>query len=102
MQIPPASFTSVASGAIGATANAQKMQSTAPTTEAATVTSQDVAELSHGDADRDAQGQGDGLPGKRGNQGPKEPESQEILPTSGLEHAAPPPSIETGGLDLWG
>ena len=102
MQIPPSSFTSVTSGAIGATANAQKMQSTAPTTEAAAVTSQDVAELSHGDADRDAQGQGDGLPGKRGNKIRKEPESPEISPTSGLEQTTPPPSIDTGGLDLWG
>lgn len=101
MQIPPASFTSVASGAVGATTNAQKMQSTAPTTEAATVTSQDVAELSHGDADRDAQGQGDGLPGKRGNKAKGANQNDEAAPeTAEPNHSSPPP--ETGGLDLWG
>lgn len=101
MQIPPASFTSVASGAVGATTNAQKMQSTAPTTEAATVTSQDVAELSHGDADRDAQGQGDGLPGKRGNKAKGAHQNEEGAPEHVEPHPLSPPP-ETGGLDLWG
>lgn len=100
MQIPSASFTSVASGAVGATANAQKMQSSAPTTEAATVTSQDVAELSQGNADRDAQGQGDGLPGNRGNKPPKE--TEETLPDSPAVDTVKPPDVEVGGLDLWG
>ena len=100
MQIPPASFTSVASGAVGATANAQKMQSSAPTTEAASVTSQDVAELSQGNSDRDAQGQGDGLPGHRGNKPPKEP--HEHQPEPNIDEAPLPPQSEEGGLDLWG
>lgn len=101
MQIPPASFTSVASGAVGATTNAQKMQSTAPTTEAATVTSQDVAELSHGDADRDAQGQGDGLPGKRGNKAKgTQQNAEEATERTETSPILLPP--ETGGLDLWG
>lgn len=98
MQIPPASITSIASGAIGSTANAQRMQSAAPSTEAASVTTKDVAELSHGDADRDAQGQGDGLPAKRGHKHPKQvadtEETEENSPTS--------PPVESGGLDLWG
>lgn len=103
MQIPPASITSVASSTVATTSNAQKMQPAASSTEATMVTNQDVAELSHGNADRDAQGQGDGLPGKRGNKAPKkEIDPQEAPSTAARRSTSGDNLSEAGGLDLWG
>jgi|GEM_PF-2540779 len=102
MQIPPASITSVASSTVATTSNAQKMQPATAPAEATTVTNQDVAELSHGNADRDAQGQGDGLPGKRGNKPQKETDPREAPSTSGGLNSSDASPSEAGGLDLWG
>ncbi len=102
MQIPPASVTSVASSTVATTSNAQKMQPAATPAEATTVTNQDVAELSHGNADRDAQGQGDGLPGKRGNKAQKDTDAQDAAANAGSENLSGGGPSEAGGLDLWG
>lgn len=102
MQIPPANFTSVASSTVGATANAQKLQASSAVSETVAATTRDVAELSHGDADRDAQGQGDGLPGQRGNQ-KKEPDAENLTNASPeADGLLPTLPQEEGGLDLWG
>ena len=98
MQIPPASFSSLASGIVGTTANSQKTAAASAPAEATAVTNTDVAELSQGNADRDAQGQADGLPGKRSTATKTVEHEQPEPPHSPLEGA----ENNLGGLDLWG
>lgn len=98
MQIPPASFSSLASGIVGTTANSQKTAAASAPAEATAVTNTDVAELSQGNADRDAQGQADGLPGKRGSATKNSEQKQPEPPLSSPEGV----ENNSGGLDLWG
>ncbi len=96
MQIPPASLTHLASGAVGATANAQKSLSATPISEATTPVFQDINELTGGNPDRDAQGQGDGLPGQRKPTDATEGAEAELL----LPLDLPVNQASDGGIDL--
>lgn len=96
MQIPPASLTHLASGAVGATANAQKSLSATPVSDANAPVFQDINELTGGNPDRDAQGQGDGLPGQR--KSANSPEGQESSPLLPLD--LPVNQVSDGGIDL--
>lgn len=99
MQFPIASMTNIASGVVGTTSNAQKNAASSPPAEAVTPTIMDVAELTNGNPDRDAQGQADGLPAKRqsGENRAEEKESQR-------SSSSPPPNPDGSPslLDLWG
>jgi hypothetical protein len=99
MQFPIASMTNIASGIVGATSNAQKNVASSPPAEAVTPTIADVAELTHGNPDRDAQGQADGLPAKKqsGENRAEEKESQQASNSPPLN-----PDGSPSLLDLWG
>ncbi|MEY4566514.1 MAG: hypothetical protein RLY14_1484, partial [Planctomycetota bacterium] len=98
MQFPIASMTNIASGVVGTTSNAQKNAASNPPTEAVTPTIMDVAELTNGNPDRDAQGQADGLPPKKqsGENRAEEKESQRSSSSPPLN-----PDGSPSLLDLW-
>lgn len=99
MQFPIASMTNIASGIVGATSNAQKNVASSPPAEAVTPTIADVAELTNGNPDRDAQGQADGLPFKK-QAGEHRDDENEPRPSP----SSPPlnPDGSPSLLDLWG
>lgn len=99
MQFPIASMTNIASGVVGATSNSQKNSASSPPAEAVTPTIADVAELTNGNPDRDAQGQADGLPAKK-QSGENRTEEKESRQSS----SSPPlnPDDSPSLLDLWG
>jgi hypothetical protein len=99
MQFPIASMTNIASGIVGATSNAQKNVASSPPAEAVSPTIADVAELTNGNPDRDAQGQADGLPNnKQSRENRAEEKDPQQPPNSPPLNPDGSPSL----LDLWG